>query len=576
MDRELKKSDFDLKKSFKSLKDRQDIARMLEVNTNILDYYLDFGAANYKCFNFNKKNGKVRIICAPNSSVKILQKKLLYILELNAEIRRIDPVHGFKKDRSILTNAKTHFGCKETLNFDLKDFFPSINFGRVRGLFMSDYFGFNNTVATSLAKLCCYKNELPQGAPTSPFLSNMVAFQLDNLMMNFSRKNKVIYTRYADDITLSSKNETLSGHCFFSGDTWILSNEIQSIVQASGFEINQQKSRYRNNGGSISERLEVTNIVINEKLNVSWKYIKQIRAILNNWEKHGYKNAEIILTKKYKEVGKMHDARNSINLKRVVAGKLNFIKFVRGENDAVYRKYANQFLDLTKSKKDRYDFDIEEQFEKNTLIIQTGDGLKSHSTGFYISGVGIITASHVIKNTENIKYSLPENADFKDAVVVYQNEDKDFAILWPKKYQTDLMYSNLVEEKSLLKTPYIITKEIARKGAKFKACGYSNYITASGMTAKIAECTLTNLRPSGNSKTFLVQENMHKGDSGGPVFEFSTGHIAGMSIRGGFDPGGGAGEILPTSEIKKEIKAYRREVLIGLIDVCNKIKLYKK
>jgi len=536
---------------------------------------LDFGVTNYKCFNFKKKNGKVRVICAPNSSVKILQKKLLYILELNAQLRRIDPVHGFRKDRSILTNAKTHFGCKETVNFDLKDFFPSINFGRVRGLFMSNFFGFNNTVATALAKLCCYKKQLPQGAPTSPFLANMIAFQFDSLMMNFARKNRVIYTRYADDITLSSKNETLSNHCFFGGGIWILSSEIQSIVKTAGFEVNNQKTRYRNNGGSINERLEVTNIVINEKLNVSWKYIKQVRAILNNWEKKGYRSAELVLSKKYRQVGKIHTRRNSINLRRVVGGKLNFIKFVRGENDKVYRKYANKYMDLTKSKKDQYEFDIEEQFEKNTLIIQTGEGLKTHATGFYIGGVGIVTASHVVKDKKNLKFSLPENADYKDAVVVYQNEDKDFAILWPKKYQTDLMYSNLVEDKNLLKTPYVLAKEIARKGIKFKACGYSNYINASGMTAKIADCTITNVRPSGNTKTFLVQENMHKGDSGGPVFEFSTGLIAGMSIRGGFDPGGGAGEILPTSEIKKEIDIYRSEVMVELQNTLNKMILNK-
>src|SRR5689334_12289528 len=161
----------------------------------------------YTPFEIPKRTGGMRLIHSPNGAIREAQTALApHLLALyNAH----PSVHGFLKERSILSNAKLHTGQRLVFNVDLADFFPSINFGRVRGLFMSPPFNLGPAAATVFAQLCTHRNGLPQGAPTSPHLSNFIAADLDRRLTRLARESGARYTRYADDITFSCNHPTM-------------------------------------------------------------------------------------------------------------------------------------------------------------------------------------------------------------------------------------------------------------------------------------------------------------------------------------------------------------------------------
>ncbi|MDZ4298935.1 MAG: reverse transcriptase domain-containing protein, partial [Moraxellaceae bacterium] len=156
----------------------------------------------YHKFEVPKKNGGVRIINAPDPQLKILQARLKNILE---SIYRPHPAAtAFIRERGIVFNARKHVKKQVVFNIDLKDFYHQINFGRVRGLLISPPYSLKKETATLIAGLCCTDNVLPQGAPTSPIVSNMICRRLDRELSLLAKNNYFYYTRYADDITFSS------------------------------------------------------------------------------------------------------------------------------------------------------------------------------------------------------------------------------------------------------------------------------------------------------------------------------------------------------------------------------------
>jgi len=170
----------DLRKKFLSLKTPRELAFLLVIKYEKLNYliYKKETSAKYRSFYLNKKSGGHRRIDTPIGPLKIVQRKLNDILQL---IYTPKPsVHGFIFDRNIVTNSQAHIRKPVILNLDLKDFFPSINFGRVRGMFMGYPYKLPPKIATFIAQICCHNNQLPQGAPTSPIISNMICSKLDS------------------------------------------------------------------------------------------------------------------------------------------------------------------------------------------------------------------------------------------------------------------------------------------------------------------------------------------------------------------------------------------------------------
>jgi RNA-directed DNA polymerase len=200
----LTETDEKLVKLFYALKTPEDVASLLDVRYSDLIYwiYRTPVAARYKEFTIPKKSGSSRHIASPSTNIKILQQKLHQVLK--AVYNPKPSAHGFVKDRSVRTNAEKHIRRRYVFNADLQNFFPSINFGRVRGMFMGKPYHLPERVARFLAHLCCYKGVIPQGAPTSPDISNMICAQMDSQLQQLAFANRCTYTRYVDDITFST------------------------------------------------------------------------------------------------------------------------------------------------------------------------------------------------------------------------------------------------------------------------------------------------------------------------------------------------------------------------------------
>jgi retron-type reverse transcriptase len=280
----------------KAASSMNDVAALLGFKPSSLAYLLYRRApeSNYQAFQIPKRFGGARTISAPVAGLKVAQEKLSNLLqdceeEMNIAGGRKNQIsHGFKRRRSIITNAKRHRNRRYVFNVDLKDFFPSLNFGRVRGYFMK-YKGLalDEKVATVIAQIACYQNALPQGSPCSPVISNLIAHTLDIYCVELASKTGCIYSRYADDLSFSTNKrlfpEEIAVQSAANPHEWAPGSELLKAVKRGGFQINNAKTRmqYRNS------RQEVTGLIVNRRINVRNEYRHTVRAMVHNLLKHG-------------------------------------------------------------------------------------------------------------------------------------------------------------------------------------------------------------------------------------------------------------------------------------------------
>ena len=324
-----------------------DIAGILEVPKgqllHILYAYPD--DKKYISFDIEKKNGGFRRIKAAKGGLRALQCKLAPLLE--AHYKQRNAVHGFVKGRSIVTNAKVHKRKRYVFNIDLLDFYGSINFGRVRGLFKAKPFQMGDKAATIVAQICVFENSLPQGASTSPIVSNFIASSLDQKLSRLARRYKMAYTRYADDITFSSNaRDCPEVIAFFDGDNPITGScyagrVLEETIASSGFAINHDKTRLQIKG----VRQDVTGLTVNEFPNTRRSYIRNIRALIHAWDKYGDSAVESVYRIKYAKNKSRLLSDEKLYFKEALYGKLAFLKMVRGE-DEVYLKFCLQAAEL--------------------------------------------------------------------------------------------------------------------------------------------------------------------------------------------------------------------------------------
>jgi retron-type reverse transcriptase len=333
----------DLKSSFLHLQSRFALAQLLDCSLQQLTYWAQIAepSKRYTQFEIAKANGAKRVIEAPSPVLRVLQAKLLQALEASYEPRA--PVHGFVKRRSILTNASAHAHRAWVLNIDLSDFFPTIHFGRVRGIFQAKPFVHSEPVARTIAQLVCSQGRLPQGAPTSPIISNIVCAKMDGELRRFAKEHGAIYTRYADDITFSVRRRSFpqAVAVVTQSDTGSflveLSQSLRSIILTNGFEINEAKVRIQ--PWKRSQR--VTGLVVNEKPNIPRRFVRRTRAMLHSWERYGYDAAEKEFLQKYAVRG---DRKNpSPSFRRRVRGNIAYIGQIRGRDDAIFVRLLTKY-----------------------------------------------------------------------------------------------------------------------------------------------------------------------------------------------------------------------------------------
>ncbi|MGN7297088.1 retron Ec67 family RNA-directed DNA polymerase/endonuclease [Ferdinandcohnia sp. SAFN-114] len=268
---------------FHDIKTRNDLADFLEIPRKKLSYLLYKNDINtfYTSFEIDKKNGGVRKINAPLAELKDIQRKLAVALHNHKKKKqkiKNNLSHAFEKEKSIITNAKIHRNKKLVLNIDLENFFESFHFGRVRGFFIkNNNFRLSSEVATVIAQLTCYKGNLPQGAPTSPIITNLICEILDQRLLKIAKRHKLDYTRYADDLTFSTNDEK-----FLDLETEFYKLLSSELIRA-GFKINEKKKRLQLR----DSRQVVTGLVVNKKINVNRIFYKETRAMAHQLYKEG-------------------------------------------------------------------------------------------------------------------------------------------------------------------------------------------------------------------------------------------------------------------------------------------------
>ncbi|RZJ88470.1 MAG: RNA-directed DNA polymerase [Chryseobacterium sp.] len=357
--------------AFHKMRNREDLLSLLNYAKTILfgqeasqialhqlSYYANpkAGGKRYHTFRIAKKTGGSRKIHAPVEGLRVIQQCLNLILKCVYKTQQ--QAHGFAQGKSIKTNAAMHVGSYYVFNIDLKDFFPSIDQARVWKVLQLEPFNLlnrepaeqegidNYEIANLTAALCCTsmmverideegelikvrRNVLPQGAPTSPLLSNVICQRLDFLLAGVAKRFGLKYSRFADDITFSSLHNVFQSHSPFT-------KELTRIIYDQGFRINEQKVRLQRS----AYRQMVTGIVVNEKTNLTKKYLVSLRKWIYLWETYGFARTLEIYRQEYKlEQIKPLD----IDLVAILRGKIAFLKNVLGDTNPRYKQYKYRF-----------------------------------------------------------------------------------------------------------------------------------------------------------------------------------------------------------------------------------------
>ena len=289
-----------------------DIATALSLEPQQLQWLVyersDNKVDHYIRFMIPKRSGGNRLISKPRPYLQQAQQWV------QNTILQAQPLHSaamaFRRGVSIVDNARLHVGMEIVTRLDLKDFFPSITFARVRGLFES--FGYNPGVATVLSLLCTDsprvllslddkthvvpvgERSLPQGACTSPALANLVSRSLDRRVQGYVNKAGWLYSRYADDLVFSTKNKLSSPHRLIRG--------ISSIISDEGFIVNEAKTRVMR----APCRQTVTGLLVNEDVTLTRRDLRRIRAFLHRCVNHGLEKVSAEIGKDAEAVARGH------------------------------------------------------------------------------------------------------------------------------------------------------------------------------------------------------------------------------------------------------------------------------
>lgn len=327
--------------SFLKLGSRPDLATWLGLSDRELRYilYVLKPDQKYQTFTIKKRSGGDRVIEAPHAALKALQRKVL------GAICEIAPPSGLAKayvsGLSIVDHAWLHRRQKHVILADLSDFFPTITFPRVRGALLSKPFELTPSVATCVAQLCCKDGVLPQGAPTSPALSNLICRSMDHALLNLARKHRFRVSRYADDICFSSSQSTIPDELAVEmGGVWSAGLALEAAVQKGGFVLNSSKFHVR---GQETTQL-VTGLVVNDGVSLPRWWRRQLRVLLHLMKRYGDEKAgEIAATWTNPSASR----QRFTSIEQLIRGKTHYARHIdfrcgRVYSEALFRAYPEQ------------------------------------------------------------------------------------------------------------------------------------------------------------------------------------------------------------------------------------------
>ncbi|MBB1140897.1 retron St85 family RNA-directed DNA polymerase [Myroides sp. WP-1] len=282
---------------------------LLGRNSEYLASVINSNTSHYREFQIPKKLGGFRTILAPYPALMDMQN-WIYKNILN-DVKIHPCAQGFTNKKSIVTNAKIHINQKEFLKIDLENFFPTITINQVINVFKN--LGYTHKVSFYLASICCYNKNLPQGAPTSPILSNIIALTLDKRLFALAQKFNLKYTRYADDLA-------------FSGDEINLKHidYIKNIINECGFTLNEAKTVLQKNK---NKRILTGISIAGETVKVPKNYKRKLKQEVHFIRKFGILN--YIRRNKIKNPNYLYS----------ILGKLNFWLSVEPKNEFAKKAY---------------------------------------------------------------------------------------------------------------------------------------------------------------------------------------------------------------------------------------------
>lgn len=415
----------------------KDVAEILGFSTKGLSFFLYAlnPSARYRSFEIPKKGGGARTIHAPVDGLKLIQRRLAKVLQecnewmVAAEGKARRPLyHGFTPERSIFTNASVHRRQEFVFNVDIEDFFGSINFGRVRGYFISNkYFKLDPAVATVLAQIACHdstaegkqqghNSRLPQGSPCSPIISNLIGGMLDVRLVGLAKLHGCRYSRYADDLTFSTSKSpfpTEIARQIGNAHQWAPGSSLSNLIEDSGFKLNPKKTRMQ----YCSSRQEVTGLVVNSIANTRPEYRRQVRAMVDSLTRTGKYTIDDVeygqekLNQLAGRLGfvshidiqrqkvKQTERRKELSSRDKVYQQFLFFRHfyaadlpvivTEGKTDVIYLKFA--FQALAKKFPQLYSRTVDDKFEQHVHIFAHGDRHRNQLLGFRSGGTGDLT-----------------------------------------------------------------------------------------------------------------------------------------------------------------------------------------
>ncbi len=507
--------------------------------------YIAYGlapGARYKEFTIPKKSGGSRRICAPRVALLKLQQDILGLLE--SDYRPRAHVHGFVggRQRSIVSNARQHVGKRWVLNIDLEDYFETIHFGRVRGRLMAPPYDYPEEIAQFVAHIACFQTEkevdgsvrtthvLMPGGALSPILANIVSDKLDAELARFCRQLGCTYTRYADDISISSNRRTFPAPIgrFANPDNhdeFILSDTFQQMIEDNGFRVNHTKTRLL--GHAFQQ--DVTGLVVNEKVNVKRRFVRNVRAMLHDWEFNGYATASgRHFNEKRPDRGRLPEQEAS-NFEWVVRGKVEFIRQVKGSTDQVFRSLATRFNALCSGQQFSIPL-VEDNDVLNAAVWYLENDTDGGSVGtcFAVAENLFVTCAHCLG--PNLRVFSRRNPTFAmEAEEVARDDHNDLALI--------RMRTPLPAFKPAATLQMASTAEASALGIRsaVQTAGYPSNLDSTSLTIRATEVSGFSRQtfdgtPSTSDNVLSLLSGTYEGMSGGPVL--FSGKVVGVIVRG--------------------------------------------
>lgn len=509
----------EIREMFSKLQTRHDVARILGRKESSLRYFLykRRPESMYRTFSIKKRNGTDRVISAPQRELKAIQRKLAYVLSCVYEPKVC--AYGFVAGKSNVGNASQHTKRTLVLNIDLKDFFSQIHFGRVRGMLMKPPYSVGEEAATTIAQIACLNGILPQGAPSSPIITNMICVPLDNALIRLAKSAGCVYTRYADDLTFSTYKSAFDRNIVsFEDDKIKIGNKLAGILEKHSFSINPEKINVRRH----SQHQEVTGLTVNVFPNLRRNYIRNLRAILHHCRTQGiYESAKEYIAKGYCKnsdiLAAVNDPEKRETIEKwfeyVLKGKINYIKQIKGGDDLTYLSFAqclNQILG-------RQVFDVSNLYKlnqlalENTFILECDMGdIYEQGSAFYIPNVGLLTSYHVVEH--GVLYKAYTCSGYKRDSFCAVGLD---ANLWTSDKKIDYAIFNISHPLLGDKGFKIGDSTNLRVGDQVTVIGYPNY--QEGDSPYIQNCAITSKKTFMGVPFYTVSGRIVHGASGGVV-----------------------------------------------------------